>query len=84
MNTVTYTAFRQNLATLMNKVSDDHMPLLITRQNAAPAVLLSLEDFKAFGETAYLMASPRNAQSLDAAINELRQGKGTVHEIIEP
>ncbi len=39
--------------------------------NRAP-LLISLEDFKAFEETAYLMASPRNAERLNTAIAELR------------
>jgi antitoxin YefM len=43
---------------------------MITRQNGKPAVLISLEDFKSYEETAYLMASPKNAMRLNQAIAE--------------
>ncbi|MEI7781022.1 MAG: type II toxin-antitoxin system prevent-host-death family antitoxin, partial [Planctomycetota bacterium] len=39
MQTMSYTALRNNLSEAMNKVIDDHTPILITRQNGKPAVL---------------------------------------------
>ncbi|ESQ80135.1 type II toxin-antitoxin system Phd/YefM family antitoxin [Asticcacaulis sp. YBE204] len=83
MRHVTYSAFRADLASHMDKVNEDHAPLLITRQNGSPAVLISLEDFSAWQETAYLKASPKNAARLDAAIKELREGRGIVRDLIE-
>jgi len=74
MDVINETLFRQNLSAMMDSVNVNHAPLLITRQTGAPAVLILLEDFKAFEETAYLMASPRNAERLNAAIAELRTG----------
>jgi antitoxin YefM len=64
-------------------VNDDHLPILITRQNGKPAVVISLEDFKAYEETAYLMASPKNAQRLNEAIAEIESGNAGPHELIE-
>lgn len=58
MNAISYTAARNNLAKTMDKLNDDHAPVLITRQNGSPAVLIALEDFHAYEETAYLMTSP--------------------------
>jgi len=46
-------------------------------------VLLSLDGFKSYEETAYLMKSPKNAERLNAAIAELEKGKGIEREIIE-
>ena len=83
MNTVSYTSFRQNLSSLMDSVHENHTPLLITRQTGTPDILISLEDFKAFEETAYLMASPRNAQRLNDSIEEFRQGGGVQRALIE-
>ena len=76
MDTLNYTSFRKDLAAMLDKVNDDHMPILITRQNGKSAVLISLEDFKSYEETAYLMASPKNAVRLNEAITELEKGKG--------
>ncbi|MEI9902565.1 MAG: type II toxin-antitoxin system prevent-host-death family antitoxin [Asticcacaulis sp.] len=83
MRHITYSAFRQNLAEMLDKVNDDHAPLLITRQNGAPAVVMSLEDFSAWQETAYLRSSPKNAQRLDEAIKRLNAGLGETHDLIE-
>jgi len=83
MDTVNYSAFRNQLAGILDKVNDDHKPVLITRQNGKPAVVMSLEDFHAYEETAYLMASPENAIRLNTAISEIESGNMTEHEIIE-
>jgi antitoxin YefM len=77
METMSYSAFRGHLSEVLDKVNEDHKPLLITRQNGKPAVVMSLEDFNAYEATAYLMASPKNAERLSQAITELEQGKGS-------
>ncbi|MCR6660325.1 MAG: type II toxin-antitoxin system prevent-host-death family antitoxin [Asticcacaulis sp.] len=83
MKHVTYSAFRQNLASLLDQVNDDHAPLLVTRQNGAPAVVISLEDFSSWQETLYLRASPKNAERLNQSIAELRAGRGLNRDLIE-
>jgi antitoxin YefM len=83
MEAINYTTFRKNLAKTIDRVNDDHCSILITRQNGRTAVLLSLDDFKSYEETAYLMKSPKNAERLNAAILELETGKGIERELIE-
>lgn len=75
MDTMSYSTFRGSLAKTIDKVNDDHKPVLITRQNGKPAVLVSLDDFHAYEETAYLMASPKNAKRLNQAIAEIEKGR---------
>ncbi|GHE19736.1 type II toxin-antitoxin system Phd/YefM family antitoxin [Halomonas urumqiensis] len=84
MDTVTYSHFRSHLAKVLDRVSDDHVPVLITRQNGKPAIVMSVEDFKSYEETAYLMASPRNAQRLNEAIAEVERGDHAEHGLIDP
>ena len=84
MENISYSAFRSHLAKMLDKVNDDHVPLLITRQNGKPAVLVSLEDFHAYEETAYLMASPKNAARLSRSVAEAEGGKTTRHDLVEP
>lgn len=81
MDTMNYSTFRSNLAKVFDKVNDDHAPVIITRQNGRPAVIISLEDFKSYEETAYLMASPKNATRLNQAIKEVESGKVVRHGI---
>jgi len=45
--------------------------------------LFSLEDFQAYEETAYLMASPKNAIRLNQAILEVEAGKTKQHRFDE-
>ena len=83
MDVISYSAFRSNLASTLDKVNDNHKPVMITRQNGKPAVVMSLEDFNSYRETAYLMASPENARRLNEAIRQIEDGEGEPHEMIE-
>lgn len=83
MDTMSYSAFRTNLAKTLDKVNEDHNPILVTRQNGKPAVVISLEDFHAYEETAHLIASPKNAQRLNDAIAEIEAGKFVQRELVD-
>ena len=83
MESINYTTFRKDLAKTIDRVTDDHCPILITRQKGRTAVLMSLDDFKSYEETAYLMRSPKNAERLNAAIAELESGEGVKRELLE-
>jgi antitoxin YefM len=81
MNAISYTAARENLASTMDRVCGDHTPVIITRNRDQSVVMLSLEDFEALEETAYLMRSPANAMRLLESIHTLESGQGKAHEI---
>lgn len=83
MNAVTYTYTRQHLAEVMRSVNDDHAPVVVTSQRGKPVVILSLEDYHAFEETAYLLRNPQGAKRLLESVEELRAGGGQVREIME-
>ncbi len=83
MDTITYTSARGNLATTMTKVCDDHAPVIITRRTAHSVVMMSLEDYEALEETAYLLRSPKNARRLLESIFELESGEGEERELLE-
>ena len=83
MDTISYTKARKNLASTMEKVCDDHNPLIITRKSSRPVVMLSLEDYQAMEETTYLLRSPKNAKRLLESIVELENGEGLTEELIE-
>ena len=83
MDAMSYTAARANLAKTMEKVCDDHSPVIITRKSERPVVMISLEDYEAMQETTYLLRSPANARSLLESIAELESGNGTERELIE-
>lgn len=48
MDAISFTAAKANLADTMEKVCNDHTPV----------IMMSLEDYNAMQETAYLLSSP--------------------------
>jgi antitoxin YefM len=83
MDAISYSTARANLATTMNRVCEDHEPLIITRNGQPSVVMLSLEDFTALEETSYLLRSPTSAKRLMTAIEQLTAGKGTERKLAE-
>ena len=82
MKALTYTAVRGNLAKTMKDVCDDHDPVIITRKTHDAVVMMSLEDYEALNETAYLLHSPKNTKRLLESIEELEKGKGRERKLI--
>ena len=83
MKALTYTAVRGNLTKTMKKVCDDHDPVIITRKKHDTVVMMSLEDYEALNETAYLLNSPKNTRKLLESIEELEKGKGKERKLVK-
>ncbi|WP_420009087.1 type II toxin-antitoxin system Phd/YefM family antitoxin [Xanthomonas sacchari] len=83
MDTITYSAARAALADTMDRVVNNHEPVIITRSREQAVVMLSLEDYKAMEETVYLLRSPKNAQRLLESIAQLESGRGKARELSE-
>ncbi|HEX72256.1 MAG TPA: type II toxin-antitoxin system prevent-host-death family antitoxin [Candidatus Hydrogenedentes bacterium] len=67
----------------LEQVYDGHAPVMITHRNKRAMVMMSLEDYQALEETAYLLRSPKNATRLLESILELEKGGGTARGLIE-
>jgi len=76
MKSITYTAARENLASTINRVCEDHVPIVITKNRDQVVVMLSLEEYESLQETAHLLRSPANAKRLIEAVDALERGKG--------
>jgi len=83
MKTLSSTALRANLSTVMDQVNDDHEPVIVTRATGKPVVMVSLEDWASMDETTYLLSSPENARRLRESIEALDGGKGVARDLIE-
>jgi len=83
MNALTYTYTRQHLAEIMKTVNEDHSPVVVTSQRGKPVVILSLDDYHAFEETAYLLRNQQGARRLLESVAELSDGGGQVRELME-
>lgn len=83
MQAISYTSARANLAGTMKDVCRNHEPVIITRKSTDAVVMLSLADYEALNETAYLLRSPQNAKRLAASIKELETGGGQERNLLK-
>ena len=83
MDAIAYSDVRKNFADIMEKVCEDHDPVIVTRENLKPVVMISLQDYNAIEETMYLLRSPANAAQLRASIAEFDAGNFKVRELID-
>lgn len=83
MKAITYTAARENLASTMDRVCEDSEAVVITRNRDQAVVMLSLAEYQALEETAYLTRSPANARRLLESIQSLEKGKGRIRKLKE-
>ena len=81
MDAITYSAARAKLADTMDRVCEDHEPIIITRSGQQAVVMLSLDDFKSLEESSYLLRSPKNARRLLDSIAVLEAGKGKTRSL---
>ncbi len=84
MNVVTVNEAKRNLDLLIAKVVSNAEPTIITTDTGQQIVLLPLDEFNAWQETAYLLSNPANAAHLRQSIAEAQMGKIVERELIEP
>ncbi len=65
----------------MESVCKDHAPVIVTRKTTDSVVIMSLEDYEALEETAYLLRSPKNTRRLIESIAQLEEGQGSEREL---
>jgi len=83
MEAISYTHLRRNLASEMDRVTEDHVPVIVTRRASPAVVLISLEDYEALQETTYLLRSPANVRRLMDSLAELESGGGVERALSE-
>lgn len=64
----TYTAARDQLKALMDKVVDDREVVLVRRRQGGDVAMVAAEELEGLLETAHLLRSPRNATRLLKAL----------------
>jgi antitoxin YefM len=83
MDVISYTDTRERLKDVMDRVVENHEPVVISRQKAESVVMVSLADWHAIEETMHLLSSSSNARRLKSSIDELNAGSGTDRQLIE-
>jgi len=82
MKAIPYSRVRSHFARTLQKVCEDHAPIMITRQGKDAVVMMSLEEYESLNETAYLLQNPKNAKRLLVSIKELERGKGKKRKVM--
>jgi antitoxin YefM len=75
---ITASEARKNLFPLIEQVNLDRMPVEITSKRG-DAVLISIDDYRALEETAYLLRSPANVRRLLESLDQARAGNVEAH-----
>ncbi|MFD2144255.1 type II toxin-antitoxin system Phd/YefM family antitoxin [Mucilaginibacter antarcticus] len=83
MLVTTYTTFRQQLKSYLDKVRDNHTPLFVTTTSGEDVVVISKSDYESMQETFYLLKSPANAARLLKSVADYENGLGTERSLIE-
>lgn len=83
MKTLSSTELRANLSAVMDRVNDDHEPVIVTRAGGKPVVMVSLEDWASMDETTYLLASPANKVALEQAVQAFEEGRSGIAKTME-
>ncbi len=84
MDALTFTDTRANLKDVMDRVVNDHAPVLVTRQKADAVVMVSLADWNAMQETMHLVSSRANAARLMESLTEMNAGGAVERDLIAP
>jgi antitoxin YefM len=83
VDVTTFSEARANLKSVMDKVVLEHVPVIISRRNAEPVVMVSLSEWNGWQETAYLTSTAANRAALAESIAEF-EGGHAVETRLEP
>jgi antitoxin YefM len=81
MRTLNYTEARKNFASVLDQVTDDQEPAVVTRAGHEPVVIIPLAEYESLSETDYLLRSPANAEWLRESIAQADAGKLIAFEV---
>jgi len=73
----TYTSAREQLATLLDRVTKDREVVIIQRRGSEDVAMISADELASLTETAYLLRSPQNAERVLSALAKALKSEGT-------
>jgi antitoxin YefM len=84
MRIINFSDARNSLRTVIDQVVEDADVTVISRRDAADAVVMSFDYYSSLMETVYLLSSPANAAHLAKSIAQARAGQAKHRELIAP
>jgi len=74
MIAATYTELRSNLKKYLDRVIKDSDNVIVNRGNDSAVVIMSLEEYEAMQETAYIQSQPDIMEAIRQGEKDLRNG----------
>lgn len=68
MTETSYTNLRQSLASILDRVANDHEVVIVRRKGDKRVAMVPADELAGLVETAHLLRSPRNARRLLTAL----------------
>ncbi len=83
MNAISLENAKRDLDAVLAQVLSSAEPVVLNTGAGGSVVLMPLEDFSSWQETAYLLKNPANAAHLRKSIAEAERGQLAAHELDE-
>jgi antitoxin YefM len=77
----TYTSAREQLASLLDRVTKDREVVIIHRRGSEDVAMISADELASLTETAYLLRSPQNAERILSALARALKNEGQAQDI---
>lgn len=77
MVTTSYTDARAHFAELLDQVTEDREPIIVTRRGHEPVALIAADELDALIETVHLLRSRTNAERLLTSLARAKARTGT-------
>lgn len=77
----TYTSAREQLASLLDRVTQDREVVIIHRRGNEDVAMIAADELASLTESAYLLRSPRNAERLLSALGRALENEGQPQSI---
>ncbi|MGQ0543698.1 MAG: type II toxin-antitoxin system Phd/YefM family antitoxin [Blastocatellia bacterium] len=71
---VSYSEARNNLASILDQVTDDCEVVVIKRRGRSSVAMIDADELSSLLETEYLFRSPKNAERLAKALQRAEEG----------
>ncbi len=73
--TISYTALRQSLSSVLDKIEKNKEIYFIRRRQHADVVMIARDDYESLVETLHLLSNPANAYCLNESLQQNKEGK---------
>jgi antitoxin YefM len=77
----TYSSAREQLATLLDRVTKDREVVIIQRRGGEDVAMIAADELASLTETAYLLRSPQNAERILSALARALKNEGKPQDI---